>query len=188
MSDGVHVESIDDAPIPTATQEQPRRGPGRPRKNPAKGGSPKGGTATAAAPKKQDHRVRTGEEQEIDKNAGGRPITQRVDNPHSPTGKSKARILLRSYLVKGSRTVYVQRGNRSVPQREVVEVRIEDVPGQSHAIREFLLLQSAQTNASDWQCQAVPLDDEPRDAGETGYRSTHIPQELAERRARANRE
>lgn len=116
--------------------------------------------------------TRTGEEVEI-LAAHGIKHHRRVDMPNSPTGKARAKIILRSYLVKGSYTEYVVKHGKTMAIRRTIERRIDGVPGQSMAIREFLLLKSVREigESVDFQNVAIPIPGTEVDAGEVGYRS-----------------
>lgn len=114
--------------------------------------------------------TRTGEEVE-ELLPNGAKIRRRVDMPHSPTGKARAKIMLRSYVVKATHSIVVTENGKSKSQRETKQDTIEHVPGPAEAIREYAV--KRRIDPTDWQFQATPIDGTEQDAGEVGYAANH---------------
>lgn len=94
-------------------------------------------------------------------------------DPFSPTGRKKSKIYLYDFEVK------------CIGKNKVAPARINGVPAAGDAIREFMLLRGIK-HASSYRFRAFPVADTKRDAGDAGYSSTHIPDEVRQHRVREN--
>lgn len=115
-------------------------------------------SATAVASPKP---TRTGEEIE-ETGPNGEKVRRRADMAHSPTGKARAKMMLRTFHVRATPTT---------GQGPTFEDEIRDVPGATHAIREMVLKHGLES--VEYRFTVTPTDAEPVDAGERGYEATH---------------
>jgi len=128
----------------------------------------------------KDHRIRVDpnelkkkEKETVDDFKLRQHQLEATPDQYSPTGRKKHKIYLYDYEVK-----CFSKGNAVAP------ALIKSVPTTSHAIREFMILRGIPYGAS-YRFRAFQVEGTKRDAGDAGYSSTHVPDEVRERRARA---
>lgn len=131
----------------------------------------------------EEHRIRvdpddlTQEKKESNDDFKSRRHEYRTEpDPYSPTGRKKGKIYLYDYQVKCIGT----KGTVPAP------ARINGVPAEPDAIREFMLLRGIK-HAAGYRFRAFLVPGTKVDSGDAGYPSNHVPAELRHRRANEGR-
>ena len=178
------IEDITDQSSDTtvAVAPQPEEGP-----SPLSSGPrPKDDTLLDVGKPPKDHRIRVDPDDLTQgKKESGKSFKESDDDfrkrrheyrtapdPYSPTGRKKGKIYLHDYEVKCIGT----KGNVPAP------ARINGVPAEPDAIREFLLLRGIKY-AAGYRFRAFQIAGTKVDAGDEGYSASHVPAELRQRRA-----